>query len=130
MANRNYAVEVGERVRIAAWELGYRTHQQIADWLGGTRRQVTAWMLGIALVPVKYATKFSAHGIDLDWIYRGDPSGLTHAAYIRLTAAIAEGRPPPDVAPEPEPEPEPMCSHPRKAEGFSRPHPRKQATAA
>jgi hypothetical protein len=106
MKDNTHAVEVGRRLRETAYELGYRSQQELADWLGATRPQVYTWYRGLALPPVKYMRQFCERGVDLDWIYRGDPAGLSAAMYIRLAAAIEEGRPLPDVAPEPEPEPE------------------------
>jgi hypothetical protein len=107
MKDNTHAIEVGRRLRETAWELGYRSQQDLADWLGATRPQVYTWYRGLALPPVKYMQKFTERGVDLDWIYLGDAAGLSAAMYIRLAAAIQEGRPLPDVAPEPEPGPEP-----------------------
>jgi hypothetical protein len=119
MKDNTHAIEVGRRLRETAWELGYRSQQELADWLGATRPQVYTWYRGLALPPVKYMQQFAERGVDLDWIYRGDAAGLSAAMYIRLTAAIEEGRPLPDVAPEPEPEPESavVAYPPRKARG-------------
>lgn len=101
--------EVGRRLRITAHELGYRTTQALADWLGANRPQVTAWFNALAMPPVKYMAKLAVErGVTLDWIYRGDGSALPNAMYIRLVGAMEAGTPPPDVAPEPEPAPEPQ----------------------
>lgn len=99
------AVEVGRRLRETAYELGYKTAQSLADWLGANRAQVNAWLLGVAMPPVKYMQKLTDRGVTLDWIYLGDGAGLSHAMYIRLTAALEAGKPLPEVAPEPEPAP-------------------------
>lgn len=98
------AREVGRRLRETAFELGYRTTPELAEFLGATRGAVTAWQLGVAMPPVKYMQKLAERGVTLDWIYRGDGAGLSHAMFIRLTAAI-EGRRLPEVAPEPDPVP-------------------------
>jgi len=102
----SYAREVGRRLRETAWELGYRTQQQLADYLGVTRGQVYTWYRGLALPPVKHMQQLvREHRLTLDWIYSGDGSGLTYATYIRLTAAMA-GRRLQDVEREPTTEPE------------------------
>jgi hypothetical protein len=84
--------------------------------------------------PVKYMRKLAIErGITLDWIYRGDGSGLSNALYIRLVAAMEAETPPPDVAPEPEPPPESaVTAYPlRKAGAGGRPPTKqKRATAA
>jgi Bacteriophage CI repressor helix-turn-helix domain len=102
MKDRMYAVDVGQRLRASAWELGYRSQQELADWLGATRAQVYTWYRGLALPPVKYTQKLAERGITMDWIYRGDGAGLSNAIYIRLMAAMEQDSPPPDVPPEPE----------------------------
>ena len=120
MKDKTHAIEVGRRLRETAWELGYRSQQELADWLGATRPQVYTWYRGLALPPVKYMQQFAERGVDLDWIYSGDPSGLSAAMYIRLAAAMEEGKPLPDVAQEPESEPDLVVSaYPsRKVQGY------------
>ena len=99
------AREVGRRLRETAWELGYRTQQQLADYLGVTRGQVYTWYRGLALPPVKHMKRLCReHGLTLDWIYSGDGRTLSYATYIRLTAAM-DGRRLQDVEPEDEPDP-------------------------
>ena len=103
----SYTREVGRRLRETAWELGYRTQQQLAEYLGVTRGQVYTWYRGLALPPVKHMQRLCReHRLTLDWIYSGDGSGLTYATYIRLTSAM-EGKRLQDVPPEEEAEPEP-----------------------
>ena len=107
MTDQELRDEVGRRLRVTAHELGYRSAQALADWLGANRAQVQAWYSAIAMPPVKYMRRLAAeHRITLDWIYRGDGSGLTYPMYIRLAAAMEADAPPPDVAPEPEPAPD------------------------
>ena len=107
MNDQELREEVGHRLRVTAHELGYRSAQALADYLGATRPQVAAWFNAVAMPPVKYMRKLALdRGVTLDWIYRGDGSGLSNALYIRLVAAMEAGTPPPDVEPEPEPEPE------------------------
>jgi transcriptional regulator with XRE-family HTH domain len=112
LSTDKYAREVGRRLRETAWELGYRTQQQLAEYLGVTRGQVYTWYRGLALPPVKHMQRLCReHRLTLDWIYSGDGSGLTYATYIRLTAAM-DGKRLQDVEPEEEPEPEPDESGP------------------
>ena len=102
----SYTREVGRRLRETAFELGYRTQQQLADHLGVTRGQVYTWYRGLALPPVKYMQQLCReHRLTLDWIYSGDVNGLTYATGIRLTSAM-EGRRLQEVEPEPSTEPE------------------------
>jgi len=105
LSTDNYAQEVGRRLRETAWELGYRTQQQLADYLGVTRGQVYTWYRGLALPPVKHMKRLCReHRLTLDWIYSGDGSTLTYATFIRLTSAM-DGRRLQDVESEEEPEP-------------------------
>lgn len=107
MKDNTHAIAVGRRLRETAWELGFRSQQALADWLGATRPQVYTWYRGLALPPVKYMQQLAEQrGVTLDWIYLGDGSGLSNALYIRLMAAI-EGRRLPDTEPEPDATPEP-----------------------
>ena len=102
-----HAREVGRRLRETAWELGYRTQQQLADELGVTRGQVYTWYRGLTLPPVKHMQQLvTKHRLTLDWIYSGDGSGLTYPTYIRLTSAM-EGKRLQDVEAEAGTEPEP-----------------------
>lgn len=102
----SYAREVGRRLRETAFELGYRTQQQLADHLGVTRGQVYTWYRGLALPPVKHMQQLCReHRLTLDWIYSGDVNGLTYATGIRLISAM-EGRRLQEVEPEPSTEPE------------------------
>ncbi len=139
MSDRVLREEVGRRLRATAQELGFPTAYALAEWLGASRAQVAAWFNALALPPVKYMRQLATgRGITLDWIYRGDGSGLPHGLYIRLIGAMQTGTPlPPDVQPEPEPaaEPEPksagIAHRPRKAGADGpRREPQKRATAA
>lgn len=101
-----HARDVGRRLKETAWELGYRTQQQLAEHLGVTRGQVYTWYRGLALPPVKHMQQLCReHRLTLDWIYSGDGSGLTYPTYIRLVSAM-EGKRLQDVEPEPATEPE------------------------
>lgn len=102
--DKTFATEVGHRLRVTAWELGYRSQGELADLVGATRAQVHTWFNAIALPPVKYMQKLTERGVTLDWIYSGDGAGLSNALYIRLVAAMELDSPPPDAGPEPEPE--------------------------
>ena len=134
MNDQQLRAEVGHRLRVTAHELGYRSAQALADWLGANRAQVAAWFNAVAMPPVKYMRKLAIErGITLDWIYRGDGSGLSNALYIRLVAAMEAGTPPPDVEPEPEPESESaVTAYPLRKPGAGGRPPAKQkrATAA
>ena len=99
---------IGRRLRVTAWELGFKTQQQLADALGCTLGQVDTWYNGRALPPVKYMEKLCGeHNLTLDWIYRGISKGLANGLYIRLQSALEFDEPAPFVRPEPEPDMEP-----------------------
>jgi hypothetical protein len=132
MDDQELRTEVGHRLRVTAHELGYRSAQALADWLGANRPQVQAWYNAVAMPPVKYMRKLALErGITLDWIYRGDGSGLANAMYIRLIAAMDAATPPPDVEPEPEPEPdEAGPEYPLRKRGAGGPPPARQKRAS
>jgi hypothetical protein len=90
-SNRDpYRVEVGERLRITAAELGLPTATLFAEHIGLERPAVDAWFNGKALVPVQCMLPIcERYYITLDWIYRGDASGLPMSRGIRLLAAMA-----------------------------------------
>jgi hypothetical protein len=129
MKDNTHAIEVGRRLRETAWELGFRSQQQLADWLGATRPQVHTWYNGIAMPPVKYMQQLAEQrGVTLDWIYRGDGSGLSNTMYIRLMSAI-EGRrlPDPELEPDAAPESAGPAYPPRKDRGRQPPGERSKA---
>lgn len=99
---------IGRRLRVTAWELGYKTQQELADAIGCTLGQVDTWYNGRALPPVKHMeTLCKQHKLTLDWIYRGVSKGLADGLYIRIQSALEFDEPAPFVRPEPEPAPEP-----------------------
>jgi transcriptional regulator with XRE-family HTH domain len=104
---------IGRRLRVTAWELGYKTQQQLADAIGCTLGQVDTWYNGRALPPVKHMeTLCKQHRLTLDWIYRGVSKGLADGLYIRIQSALEFDEPAPFVRREPEPEPEPETEAP------------------
>ena len=107
---------IGRRLRVTAWELGYKTQQQLADAIGCTLGQVDTWYNGRALPPVKYMeTLCKEHKLTLDWIYRGVSKGLADGLYIRIQSALTFDEPAPYVRPEPEPEPGKLDRLPARA---------------
>jgi len=85
-----YRVAVGERLRMTAAELGFPTATLFAEHIGLERPAVDAWYNGKALVPVQAMLPIcDRYYLTLDWIYRGDASGLILARGIRLLAAMA-----------------------------------------
>jgi transcriptional regulator with XRE-family HTH domain len=96
-----YKIEVGNRLRLTARELGYVTQDELAAYLGTTRAVVEAWYNGRALPPVRYMkTLCERRGVTLEWIYRGSLIGLPRGMDIRLEA-LTLGDDPPAVPPEP-----------------------------
>lgn len=76
---------VGRRLRAVSRELGYKSTTALAAYLGVERGAADAWLHGRAFPPVPSITKLiDEHGITLDWLFYGDPAGLTYAMGIRL----------------------------------------------
>lgn len=85
-----YRVEVGERLRVTAAELGFPTATLLAEHLRLERPAVDAWYNGRALVPVPSILPIcDRYHITLDWIYHGDARSLPYERGIRLLAAMA-----------------------------------------
>ncbi len=84
-------MEVGERLRVTAAELGFPTATLLAEHLRLERPAVDAWYNGRALVPVQAMLPIcDRYHLTLDWIYRGDPGGMPMSRGIRLVAAMAD----------------------------------------
>ncbi len=93
---------VGRRLRAVKNELGYKTTQTFAMFLGAERVTVDAWLNGRAFPPVRYLGPLRAEGITLDWLFYNDPSSMGYARAIRLQAAMDGDAVPPAEAREPE----------------------------
>jgi transcriptional regulator with XRE-family HTH domain len=102
-----YRLQVGERLRITAAELGFASALALANHLNIERGTVDAWFNGRALPPVPILLPFCEQwGLTLDWIFKGDPSGLPLSRNIRLVAAV-QGMPLPAARRLPGPGDEP-----------------------
>jgi transcriptional regulator with XRE-family HTH domain len=102
----------GERLRALMSDLDIDTVEGFAELIGASRSQASNWLNGYHLAPVRnMVTLCEETKVTLDWIYRGDGSGLTYATQIRLSA-ISENMKPVDVPPEPD-----IHSRPKKQAG-------------
>lgn len=78
---------VARRLLAIMSELDLGTVAMLADEVRATRSQASNWVNAYHLPPVPYMiTLVRKKNLTLDWIYMGDPSGLTYAAAIRLSA--------------------------------------------
>ena len=94
--NKRTEKDVGDRLRVLQAELGFATTRAFGDYLGAERGTLDAWLNGRAFPPVRYLLRLvDEHAITLDWIFTGDPSGLSYARGIRLQAAVENETVPP-----------------------------------
>jgi hypothetical protein len=83
--------QVALRLEAIMRDTGMQTVKDLADEVGASRSQVSNWLNRYHLPPVPYMIVLCGQkGLTLDWIYRGDPSGLSYGAAKRLQA-IVEG---------------------------------------
>lgn len=70
-------VEAGKRLRRTREALGFYQAVKFAELTGVTKDNLSNWERGIAEVPTEFVKKLKAtFGVDHNWIYGGDPSGL------------------------------------------------------
>jgi transcriptional regulator with XRE-family HTH domain len=82
-ADREYRVMVGGRLRSMRKMLGLKS-AQMCDILGIARNTYSQWESGVNLPDVRAMVDLcDRFGVTLDYIYRGDKSGLP----LRLAAA-------------------------------------------
>lgn len=91
-SNRDpYKLEVGERLRVTAAELGFPSALPLSQFLGEKRATVDAWFNGKSLPPVPPMLQLRKQFyVTLDWIFCGDASGLQMSCGTRLLAAMEE----------------------------------------
>lgn len=76
-AKKKQYVEAGKRLRRAREALGFTQAKRFADLIGVTKDNLSNWERGVAEVPTEIVLKLRAtFGVDPNWIYAGDPSGL------------------------------------------------------
>jgi hypothetical protein len=81
--------QVALRLEAIMKDTGMQTVKDLADEVGASRSQVSNWLNRYHLPPVPYMISLCEQkGLTLDWIYRGDPSGLSYAAAKRLQAIM------------------------------------------
>ena len=74
---QNLALEVAERLRITRVALGYKTQAAFSEAAGILRTGYSPVETGSRLLSLQMALLlYDEFGITLDWLYRGDRSGL------------------------------------------------------
>ena len=80
--------DVGERMRMVREARGFPHQGAFAKLLGVSQSRYANWEQGAHPVPYDFAIKIHAlTGADLDFLYRGDMSGLPPQLIESLTAA-------------------------------------------
>lgn len=84
LSQRDHMVEVGHRLRRLIDALGI-PYKQAADEMGITKNHLGNWMRGDAYPrPYELYRFCRIRGVNMDWIFLGDPSGLPHRVVTRL----------------------------------------------
>lgn len=74
-----YAVEVGQRLRLAREALDYRVMRRFAENTGIDEDNLSNWERGVSLVPPSYVQRLKElFGITHEWIFGGDASTMRH----------------------------------------------------
>jgi transcriptional regulator with XRE-family HTH domain len=69
--------EIGERIRDLRMAMGYTNASLFAKWVGWTPQQLSNYERGTKRPEVTMATTLCIKtGVTLDWIFRGERSGL------------------------------------------------------
>jgi DNA-binding XRE family transcriptional regulator len=86
------AISVGERIRITRMAIGI-TQRGFAKPLGITREAQTMYESGARRPPWEVGVLMcDAWGLTLDWIYRGDLSGLSMALVERINKNLGKAK--------------------------------------
>lgn len=85
--------EIGDRLRRAMQQAGYKSAAALARALNEEESRVRNWVNGHARLPIDEAQRLKRLlRVSLDWIYEGDPSGLPQALYAALVGIeVANG---------------------------------------
>ena len=87
----NLANVVGERLKSLRKATGMKMQKEAAELLGVSVSRYNNWESGDNLIGVVYATKFAEiTGANLDYIYRGLPSGLPMHLIQALKVKISQ----------------------------------------
>lgn len=81
------ARDIGRRLRLTRRALGYEDRQQklFAEEAGLSQSHYNKFDTGERVLTLQAALKLChRYGLTLDWIYRGDPSGLPYALHNNL----------------------------------------------
>lgn len=85
---------VGKRLRLIRERLGLGKQDELGPMLGADAKRYNNWELGVAMFPVNFAAKLcSLASVDLDYIYRGDLSGLPVKTIKLLADSPAKAAP-------------------------------------
>lgn len=70
-------IDSGRRLRRAREALNFPKAVKFAELMGVTKDNLSNWERGISEVPTDFVLKLRAmFGVDHNWVYGGDPSGL------------------------------------------------------
>lgn len=89
------AADVGRRLRLTREALGYSKRQQndFAAESGLSQSHYNKFDTGERQLTLPVALKLCHRwGLTLDWLYRGDPSGLPYALHNKIKALRSEQR--------------------------------------
>lgn len=83
-----FRLAVGERLKALRLAKGFDTIRAFAKDLGVEEDRYTTWEKGKALIPPQsVADLIDRFGVTADWLYFGDPAGLSQTLYSELRAA-------------------------------------------
>lgn len=84
--------EIGRRLRAVRLALDYGDQNAMAQRMGISRNRYNNWEVGIGPIPVDQAIVFCrVTGVSLDYIYRGDASGLPMRIFKLLPSELKAG---------------------------------------
>lgn len=85
-------MDVARRLRLTRRALGM-TQAEVAETCGIGRTAFNQYETGTRLLTLTAALALcGAFGLTLDWLYRGDPSGLPHRLFEAIRAASKAGK--------------------------------------
>jgi transcriptional regulator with XRE-family HTH domain len=91
LMNAQSPIAIGSRLRLLRKAKGLKTQLQLAKLIGADISRYNNWETGFRPVPVPFAIKICGFtGATLDYIYRGETSGLPLSLATALAAVEAE----------------------------------------
>ena len=97
-----FNIEFSRRAKAAMKATGYTSAAALADTLNEQESRVRNWTNGASVPPLRDAVRLAdAFGVTVDWLVKGDTSGLAEGIRIRLVATLAGDQPPIPTARDP-----------------------------